>query len=173
MAYPKPAGYKYSGLTAGASKYKPNNGSLSGNSRYAPGAPTAQRRVYNFTAAPGDLSTLTVGDGPANDPDSPASVFTFTWNGAPGAGVIPLVAGGGTAAQAAVAATNVLNAQLDNWTVEVSVDTISMTRKDVGVNSTVTPQVAANMNLVNSVTAAPTAVLPGRVGNLSCTLAGV
>ncbi len=129
MAYAKPTGYKYSGLTAGATRYKPNNGFLSGNMNYAPGAPTAKRSVFAFSAAPGNASTLTVQDGAPNNPASPARVFTFTWAGAPGTGVIPLVAGGGTATQAAAAAAVALNAQLTGWTATANGTSLTLVQK--------------------------------------------
>jgi hypothetical protein len=172
MAYAKPTGYKYSGLTAGASRYKPNNGFISGNQNYAPGAPNKKSITYNFVGAPANASTFTVQDGPPNSPGSPTRVFTFTWGGSAGTGVIPLVAGGGTAAQAAVAAQAALSGQLTTWTVTVNGTAISLVQKQKGINPTTTPSGTSNMNAVTGVTSAPTTVLPGRAGRTGATLQG-
>lgn len=164
MAYPKPRGYKYAGLINGAAGYKPNNNFLSGNMNYAPGAPTLKSITYNFVGAPANNSTLTVQDGPPNSPGAPTKTFTFTWAGAPGVGVIPLVAGGGTAAQAAVAAAAVLSGQLTKWTTTVAGTAITMTQLQKGVNATTTPSSSPNSNMsaVTGSSAAFTPTLPGR-----------
>lgn len=172
MAYRKPTGYKYSGLTSGASGYKPNNGFVSGNMNYAPGAPTAKDITYNFTGAPADNSTFTVQDGPPNNPGGTTKVFTFKWAGAPGTGVIPLVAGGGTAAQAAAAAAAVLQGQLTTWFTSVAGTAITLTQLNKGVNPTTTAGAGSNMATVTGHNAAPTTVLPGRTGKIGCTFQG-
>lgn len=172
MAYAKPTGYKYSGLTAGASRYKPNNGFISGNQNYAPGAPNKAVKVYNFVGTPANASTFAVQDGPPNSPGSPTKTFTFTWAGSAGPGIIPLVAGGGTAAQAAVAAAAALSGQLTNWTVIVNGTALSLTQKQKGINPTTTAGAGSNMSLVSGTASAPTTVLPGRAGLTGCTLQG-
>lgn len=172
MAYAKPTGYKYSGLTAGASRYKPNNGFISGNQNYAPGAPNKKSTTYNFVGAPANASILTIQDGPPNSPGSPTRVFTFTWAGSPGTGVIPLVGGGGTAAQAAAAARLALAAQLTTWTVSGTGTGLILTQNQKGINPTVVAGAGSNMNNVTGVVSAPTTVLPGRAGLIGCTLQG-
>ncbi len=118
MTYPKNAsltGYNYQGVVNGASRYKRFNNAVSGSMAYGAGAPTRERLVLTFSAAPANGSGLSIPNGPPNNPNSPAVVFTFTWAGSPGAGVIPLVGGGGTAAQAATAAQVAIAAQVSNW----------------------------------------------------------
>jgi len=118
MTYPKNAsltGYKYGGLTAGAARYKRFNNAVTGSMGYSAGAPSKERLILTFSAAPADGSGLSIPNGPPNAPNSPAVVFTFVYGGSPGAGIIPLVGGGGTAAQAAAAAQVAIAAQVSHW----------------------------------------------------------
>jgi hypothetical protein len=149
MSYPKPPGYNVQTPPAG---YKVFNNYISGSQNYAPGSPSAQRVTFTFSAAPDDLSQITVPDGPVNLPGGPnVKTFTFTYGGSPGAGIIPLVMGGGTAAQAATAAYTAMLAQLENWT-----------------PTNPTPTVLVLESLQRGVTLGP-----GLVGNTHAALSGV
>jgi len=115
--YLKPPGYNTLNMVNGlvGRWYKPFNQYISGSQAYGIGGPSAQVATFVFSAAPADLSQITVPDGPVNQPGGPnLKTFTFTYSGSPGAGIIPLVAGGGTAAQAATAAYNAMLSQLTN-----------------------------------------------------------
>ena len=109
--YSAPTGYSnaIAPLINGAPKYIANNGFV--QAPYAPSASGYQVATITFSAAPADGSTLIVPDGLGG-----SKTFTFTYGGAPGAGIIPLVAGGGTSAQAATATATALAAQLTTWT---------------------------------------------------------
>ncbi len=176
MAYPKSAslmGYATSWLTNRIFR-KMNNGYTSGSQSYGAGAPTAEILTLTFSAAPADLSQILVPDG-INGSGTPTTTFTFRWGGAPGAGNIPLVGGGGTAAQAATAAQVALAAQLSNWTVtNPSSGVTRLTMKQKGFNISAAA-IAAFLVGVTNITLAATAfsiglVIPGRFGKGSCTL---
>lgn len=179
MAYPKAAslmGYNTRWLTD-RNFYKPNNGyMLSGNQRYAPFAPArGQILTLTFTAAPADGKVLTVLDGVPNSPGTPALGFTYTYGGSPGAGIIPLVGGGGTAAQAATATQVALAAQVTNWIVtNPSAGVVQMQSRFKGLNLTVA-QVVTMLGTIANLTIALTnatqaLVVPGRAGFGGATL---
>ncbi len=109
--YSLPGGYlnTVSQLLANALGYKRNNGFQ--GPQYSPNAPGIQIVTLTFSAAPADNSTLIISDIDANGLLTTVN-FTYHWGGASGAGNIPLVAGGGTAAQAATATQVALAAQL-------------------------------------------------------------
>ncbi len=169
----KPPGYKYAGLTNGAKGYKRFNNAAAQATPYLPGTPKAFSATYQFTAAPADTSTLSIQDiGPSNTLIT--KLFTYHWAGSPGAGLIPLVGGGGTAAQAAAATKLALDAQLNNWIISVLVDVITFTAKQVGVSYTITPSSspAAHMNLLTGVSPTFGLVLPARFGKNYALLSG-
>ena len=176
MAYSKPLGYRtYIGV--GASMYRPFNRFISGGIAYGPGAPSAQIANFAMSAVPANGSAVTVPDGPLNQPGTPLKTFTFTYSGSPGTGIIPLVAGGGTIAQAIVAMQTALEAQLVNWTVVTpatpSSGLIRLTSRLPGV--TVGPGLGGSgpTNLTITTTQSVFAsVLPGRAGSLSAVVSG-
>lgn len=105
--YPKPAGYQTSALAIGSQSYKPFNGYRQG---FGPVQITSEVFTLTFSAAPDDGSGFNI--------DFPTIAFAYAYGGSPGAGVIPLVMGGGTAAQAATATQVALAAQIgDDWEV--------------------------------------------------------
>ncbi len=164
-AYAKPAGYNAGRLISGSQRYKPFNmglaangqGLIQGNTSYSPAVPS-MRVPYSFSAAPANNATITIPDGPTN------RVFTFTYAGSPGAGVIPLVAGGGTAAQAATASQVAMAAQLRNWVVtnpsSAVLVLVSRNGYNPGISNFVTP---ANITL-GAWTSLLGNVLPARFG---------
>jgi hypothetical protein len=168
MRYNKPAGYNTLWLINGVKgqSYKLNNGFLSGNERYAPSRYGFQVSTLTFSAAPADGSQITVPDGPAG-----LKTFTFTYGGAPGAGIIPLVGGGGTAAQAATATQVALEAQLSNWTAtNPSAGITVLTSKIRGYNLGV--GLVGNTHItISLVLATLTQALPARFGRSFCFLA--
>jgi hypothetical protein len=173
MVYPKPIGYKYSGLTKGSQSYKRFNNAAAQATPYLPGAPSAFSSTFNFTGVPANNSTIVIQDiGATNQPFN--RTFTFTYAGSPGAGIIPLVAGGGTIAQATVAAALALNAQLNNWVVTSSPTSLTFRSKQIGISLTITPSSApnANMSLVNGVAPTFNLVLPARFGKNHAFLSG-
>ncbi len=159
--YSKPIGYNTMGLTSQRNVYKPFNGFASGSGAYAPGNYSAQTNTLAFTGTPANGSQITVPDGPVNQPSTPnLKTFTFTWAGSPGAGIIPLVAGGGTAAQAATAASVALAAQLTNWSVALTAATVvRLTSLQPSVNVSSGLVGATNITLT-TVLSAIRAVLP-------------
>lgn len=177
MAYPLAAslkGYATSWLT---NRFfaKPNNGFVSGNMNYAAGSPTATILTLTFSAAPADLSSLNFPDTPTIRPGNPLYAFTFTYSGAPGAHIIPLVAGGGTANQAATATQVALAAQLTNWTVTNPVaGQVKMVARQRGLTLTAAQLAAIRVGVTN-VTIVQTApsfglIIPGRFGRNYCIL---
>jgi hypothetical protein len=153
--YVKPPGYRTILAPAG---YKPFNGFLGGDKSYGPRLVTAQAYLFTFLDAPDDLSTITIFDGGASE------VFTFTYGGAPGAGIIPLAVGGGTAAQAAAAALVVFQEQLSDWTSRaVSSVSTEIAAKEVGIFMSAARSDAVNVGLANS-TPEIGNVLPARFG---------
>lgn len=164
--YSKPPGYR---TIAAPSRYKPFNGFIGPSiARYA----SSQSSTLTFSAAPTDTSTITVNDGPPQASSTPTTVFTFAYAGAPGAGVIPLVAGGGTAAQAATAAQVALAAQLTNWRVtNPSAGVLVLERKQPGVAAVVSRSDAAHIAIAFSA-AVSLALLPGKFGRSYCFLPG-
>lgn len=170
-AYARPAGYKYDSLIAGAIRYKPNNGFVNSNgmSGYTPGGFTPQRVNGAVSAAPADGSQIQVQDAVG------VKTFTYVWNGAPGAGIIPLVAGGGTAAQAATAASVALAAQLVGWTVtNPSAGNFLLTSKTPGTKYTTFGNVSGVTNTVFTRTdSVQRAVLPGGNGKVRAFLSGI
>ena len=169
---PSLRGYATSWLTNNPGGfYKPNNGyMLSGAQSYAPWAPLRGTILtLTFTAPPADTKVLTVLDGVPNSVGTPARAFTYAWNGAPGPGVIPLVAGGGTAAQAATATQVALAAQVTNWIVtNPSAGVVKMQSRFKGLNLTVAQMVTmlgsiADLSIAQT-PATPALVVPGRRG---------
>lgn len=166
--YARPLGYKVARLIAGASKYLPFNGFVSGGMNYAPNVVTAKIVNLTFSAAPTDGSTLTIQDGPPTNPGAPNRVFAFTYGGSPGAGIIPLVSGGGTAAQAAAATQLALAAQLTNWTVTIPVGAplvVLLVAKNRGFNPTVVNSDVTHIAKGES-GSTQNPVIPGRAGRI-------
>lgn len=154
-----------------AAVYKPFNGyMLSGAQSYAPWAPS-RGTILNltFSAPPADGEQLMVLDGPPNAPGTPTDAFTYVYGGSPGVGIIPLVSGGGTAAQAATATQVALAAQLNNWIVtNPSSGVVTLQSKYKGLNLTAA-QIATMIGTIAGLAivqlkATPTPVLPGRRG---------
>ena len=169
MGYPKPTGYRYAGLTTGSRKYLPFNNFASGNMAYAPGSPSAKSVSFTFSAAPANGSSLTIFNGVTN------VAFTYTYSGSPGAGVIPLVAGGGTAAQAATATQVALAAQLTNWTVtNPSAGQVQLVYKIRGIDGFFSSTGTLNLAAPGFIIAGPTfpSVLPARFGKNYAFLSG-
>jgi len=175
MAYPKSAsltGYATAWLTNRIFR-KMNNGYVSGSQNYGAGAPSAERITLTFASAPANGSSLAVPDG-INGSGTPTRTFTFTYGGSPGSGIIPLVSGGGTAAQAATATQVALAAQLTNWTVtNPSSGVVVMVRNQKGFNTTAAQRTAFLVGTTN-ITLGDTQssfglVVPGRFGKNYCT----
>lgn len=181
MSYPKAAsltGYQDSAVINGASRYKPYNGALSGSQGYAPWAFGAQVLTLTFSAAPADTSQLIIPEGPPNNPGTPSLMFTYTYGGSPGSGVIPLVSGGGTAAQAATATVTALLAQpITKWTpTNPSAGVVQLRAKQRGVNLTAA-QIAAMLSGTTHITitqtpASQALVVPGSAGRVYSTMPG-
>ncbi len=148
--YTKPAGYR---TITPPSRYRPFNGFMGGDQRSGPRLITAQSATLTFSAAPADLSTLTIG----------STVFTYRWNGSPGAGTIVLVAGGGTAAQAATATQAILAAQLTTWTATLTAANV------VTITNTVMGTIVALQQALANITIANTA---SAIGNVLCAKLG-
>lgn len=185
--YPKAAsllGYATSWMTSSpAFKYRPYNNFPSGSMAYVPGGASSPEVItITFDFIPDDLSVMTVPDGVGQAAGVPTTNFTYTYNGAPGAGIIPLVAGGGTAAQAATATQVALAAQLTNWAVtNPSAGVVVMTRLQAGFNLTAAELAALTADLINTpnessaVTVGVTEssfglIIPGRFGKNYCIL---
>jgi hypothetical protein len=183
-AYPNP-GYKNyvaggiaGQLQNGASAYKPNNYFKSGGMAYGPGEAGHLEIVLTFGGVPVDLSNLEIKDGLPQDPATPTTTFTYTYGGAPGAGIIPLVGGGGTAAQAAAATQLALSAQLDNWDVTIDPGTplvVLLTYKHLGANIETPIEENGDTNIVFANLGVQTfgQLFPGRVGRMYCSLPGM
>lgn len=171
--YSKPAGYATSFLDLTNRVYRAFNGYVSGSAEYAPSRFSYQTVTFTFGAAPATLSQITVPDGPNNQPSTPnLKTFTFTWAGSPGAGIIPLVAGGGTAAQAATAAMTTLNAQLTNWVAtNPSAGVMVLTSRLRGMN--VGPGLVGATNItLTTLLAGLTKALPAAAGKVRGWLSG-
>lgn len=167
MTYAKPAGYKtYGAIGIGGFAgrcYKLWNGFIT-SSKYSPSPYSAQVADLTFSAAPANLSQILIQDGPT------LKTFTYTWAGSPGSGIIPLVAGGGTAAQAATASDVALSAQLTYWSADVLVPgVLRLTSLLPGVNTAPTFVGVTNIDMVR-VLAGLGAKVPGRVGQIFCFL---
>lgn len=163
-------GYQVSGLVNGAKGYVPNNGFP--NNYGVP--PSAEVLTFTFSAAPNDNDTLDIPDWQGNT-DTPTRTFTFVYGGSPGAGTIPLVGGGGTAAQAATAAQVALSAQLNYWTVTNPSDgVLVLTWKSKGFNLSDTAITAiltgAHNITLDETLASPAEVVPGSFGKTFATL---
>ncbi len=184
--YPVPAslkGYQTSWLTSRASRYKQYNGFVSGGIAYVPGSPTSGEIItITFIAVPDDGSIMAVPDGVGASAGIPTKNFNYDYAGAPGFQVIPLVAGGGTTAQAATATQVSLAQYLDNWTVtNPSAGVVRMQRNQVGFNLTAAELAAMTADLINTpiegsaVTVGVTessfgTIIPGRFGRNYCIL---
>jgi hypothetical protein len=182
--YPKPPGYNTLAFVNGLNgrSYKPYNGYVSGSQAYAPGAPSHQALTITFLAIPNDGTDLVVPDGPGNNPGGDLVTFTYDYGGAPGAGVIPLLAGGGNATQAAAATVAVLQAQLSNWTVTTpSAGVVKMVYNPAGFNLSSDLIEEMTVDMINTglegpatststLLAGSSAVLPGRFGVNYCFL---
>ncbi len=161
MSYLKPGGYKYSGLKAGATGYKPFNGFLGSAVGFNPGL--ALNSAYNFSAAPADGSQIKLPYG---------KVYTFVWNGSPAPGVIPLVAGGGTAAQAAAAATLAMAAQSPGWSITNPSATQLVLLSPGGTAPAIVLVGVTNMSLLGPVNVAVRGTSPARFGKNYAFLSG-
>lgn len=173
MAYAKPSGYATYLYDLTNRVYRAFNGYVSGSGYYAPTRFSFQTVTFTFGGAPANLSQITVPDGPNNQPSTPnLKTFTFTWAGSPGAGIIPLVGGGGTAAQAATASMTALNAQLTNWVAtNPSSGVMVLTSRLRGMN--VGPGlVGATGITLTTVLAGLTKALPGAAGKVKAWLSG-
>ena len=167
--YTKPVGYNTLFLAYASGIYRPYNDFVSGMSMaYSPAVGNERRLTLTFSAAPDDLSGLAVDDGsPANPGQLPTSLI-YTWAGSPGAGIIPLVAGGGTAAQAATATQVAMAAQLDNWIVtNPSAGVVVMVYQFDGLNPEVDQLGDPNVG-ISLISGAFGATLPGRFGKNFC-----
>jgi hypothetical protein len=170
----KPPGYRnpFNGIYN-----KPYNKAILGNQAYAPGAPIGLDVTFTFTAAPANLSTITIpDDNSAFNPGAPR-LYTFTYSGAPGTGVIPLVAGGGTAAQAAAAAAQALGvfaaSKLLYWTVSNPTATsLRLVSQLKGKLINIVLGGVTNMTTVVNQQAGFAPILPGRFGKNYCFLNG-
>lgn len=168
--YSLPPGYavsKYLNSAANpTSRYLPNNGFTS-KSPYAPNVGTAQRILLTFSGVPADASTIIVADIDGTGAII-AKTFTFTYGGSPGAGIIPLVGGGGTTIQATAATLLAFQQQLLSW-VETSISNVSfwITRNIVGITSAAISgsQATISPSAVSGAAVALT-VLPVRFGTL-------
>lgn len=148
--YVKPSGYR---TITPPSAYKPFNGYLGGDKTWGPRLVTAQSLGLLFAGVPADLSVLTI-EGQA---------FTFKWNVPSSPGVIPLVAGGGTIAQAATSALTVLGDELVGWTVtQTASDILRATKNEVGENASWL-QVNTNITISNNLFVIGN-VLPAKAG---------
>lgn len=169
--YPKPSGYDVQFLYAGNNVFRPYNRFLSGGMRYAPAAPTAQVHTLTFSAAPDDTSALLIPD--VNPVTGVMSVITmtFTYAGSPGAGIIPLVAGGGTAAQAATAAMTAIQAQpFYSWiATNPSAGVLKLTSRPLGARSAPGLSGTTNATLATTESVFGRAI-PGRFGKNYCYL---
>lgn len=181
--YRKPTGYNTLAFVNGLNgrSYKVNNGFANGQS--GPGAPSSLILTYTFLAVPDDGTQWEIPEGPGNNPGALITPLQYDYAGAPGTGIIPLVAGGGTVAQCVTATMNVMNAQLDQWIASSpSASVLVLTYKNAGINidSALVADMAADLlntglegpaTSLSSVLAGPTAVLPGRFGKNYCFLA--
>lgn len=175
VAYLKPPGYKtvfdgYGLYTSSpTAMYKPFNNFVSGSMKYSPqGLPGYLSYTLNFSAAPADGSQLIL----ANSPGESPVTFTFTYNGAPGAGVIPLVAGGGTAAQAATATQVALAAQLLKWVAtNPSAGLVGLTYSARGIYLPLTTVGVVNFTTITTLPSFG-AVLPARFGKNYAVMSG-
>lgn len=182
--YPKPLGYNTLAFVNGlhGRSYVPNNGFVSGSMAYAAGAPGSQVITITFLAVPDDTTQWEVPDGPGNNPGNFIAPFQYDYAGAPGTGIIPLLAGGGTITACTAATAAVLNAQLNNWTVtNPTNDTVVMTYTPKGFNVSSALLAAMVADLINTglegpatalsaLLAGPSGVLPGRFGKNYCIL---
>jgi len=161
--YSKPAGYRTIAQPAG---YKIFNNFTSGSKWYAPGAPTGFFSTsYNFVGAPANGSQIIVPDGPLGSPNSVLTTLTFTWGGSPGPGVIPLVAGGGTAAQAAAATALAFEDLITHWLAEnPSGSSLTLTQMQQGISTPLTLVGTTNMNAVTGNPVVNGAFVVGRFG---------
>lgn len=162
--YAKPAGYATISLT-GVSRYRPFNNFLSGNVRYAPNRPTRLSVNLAFGATPANGSQIVM---PIGSPANPTNLtLTFTYNGSPGPGIIPLVSGGGTAAQAATAAALAIAQQAPNWTANNNASAnVILTANVRGVN--LSPSLVGSTNITLSTLVAVTfrQVIPAILGKV-------
>jgi hypothetical protein len=170
VAYAKPIGYDTRMFAQASLIFRPWNGFVSGDRRLSPIISTFRTLTLTFSAAPDDLSEIDVPDGGAQEPGQADTNFVFTWGGAPGAGIIPLVGGGGTAAQAATATSVAFNTQLVNWTVtNPSAGVVVMVSRWPGINPGIT--LTGVTNIGQTILAAVLgASLPGRFGKNFCFL---
>jgi len=157
-AYAKPIGYRIMNSPGGYKIFNDYPSAL----YYSPNRPR-RSFPYFFTAAPDNGSGISIpGFG----------IFTFTWGGAPGAGIIPLVGGGGTADQAATAAQVALSAQLPGWSVTNPSAATLVLMSPPGTLPTVTLLLDPNMDLGSNGAFTFAGVVPGRFGQNYCFMAG-
>jgi hypothetical protein len=170
VAHAKPTGYNTLCFAQASLIYRPWNGFVSGDRRLSPIISTFRQLTLTFSAAPDDLSEIDVEDGGAQEPSETPRNFVFTYNGSPGAGIIPLVAGGGTAAQAATATQVAFEAQLANWTVtNPSAGVVVMVSRWPGINPSIALVGDPNIG-ISTLSAIIGASLPGRFGKNYCFL---
>lgn len=171
--YKQPRGYDYSPLIRGASRYKPFNGYVGGGVNYAPNPSTLEQLTLTFSAAPVDGSSIRVQVHPSIL--LPPEIWVFTYGGSPGDLIIPLVSGGGTAAQAATATATALNGDstvTSTWTVtNPSAGLVVMTSKIVGFSPTLTTFGTTHIT-IGTQAATQGVVLPGRFGKNYCFMPG-
>ena len=159
-------------LSAGAKGYKPFNGFIGGDVAYGPRVVSLASLQFNFVGVPANGSSVQIPDGPPNSPGTPTLNFVYTYSGAPGPGIIPLVAGGGTAAQAAAATQLAMAAQLTKWTVtNPSAIIVLLVQKQPGISPSPIFTGATNISVVASLSAIGN-VLPGRSGKIYSIMPG-
>jgi hypothetical protein len=132
---------------------------MPGGAPYTPGSADSQRITITFSAAPANGSSIIIPDG------SVTRTFLFTYSGSPGVGVIPLVAGGGTATQTAVAAQAALDAQLTSWDVTTNGGTALILVSRIPARAAVITGTQATGAQVN-VSASTTGLVPAAFGKM-------
>ena len=182
--YHKPPGYNTLAFVNGLNgrSYVPYNGFVSAAGIAYGFSPGQEIVTLTFLAVPDDNTVMTVPDGPGNNPSLSEPAFTYDYGGAPGAGIIPLAVGGGTAVQAATATYNKLAIDLTNWVVtNPSAGVVVMRYLPTGFNLSAAQLAAITADLFNTglegpavnasaVLATPAATLPGRFGKNYCFL---
>lgn len=159
--YPKPPGYNTVSLATGSQSYVPFNGFRSG---FGPVVMTSEVLTLTFSDKPDDGSGFEI-----QDPEGLVA-FEYVYGGSPASNIIPLVSGGGTAAQAATATQVALAAQLVSWIVtNPSAGVVVLVQKQKGVSPDITLTDDPNIT-VDTDLATFSNVLPGRFGKNYCFL---
>jgi len=165
-----PAGYTNATLAflKGAIRYKAFSGSLNAAKSSSIGSPTKEVLTLTFSAAPENNSVINVPDSNAAEFNT-VTQFTYVYGGSPGAGVIPLVSGGGTAAQAATATQVALAAQLGGWDVtNPSAGVVVLVNRLPGFNVFITSGSIHILNMTEKAALSFGQQVPGRFGRNFC-----